>query len=94
VSQINISNPTQADIKAGKRIYKENGCIGCHAKRGFGGASGPDLSGVSNRLDAQQIWKIIKYPSSIKPGSKMPAYDINEEDGTLLVAYLLSLKGE
>ncbi|MGR3179248.1 MAG: c-type cytochrome [Candidatus Anammoxibacter sp.] len=94
VSQININNPTQADIKAGKRIYKENGCIGCHAKRGFGGASGPDMSGVGDRLDAQQIWKIIKYPSSIKPDSKMPAYDINEEDGTLLVAYLLSLKGE
>ncbi|MBR34012.1 MAG: hypothetical protein CMH78_00705 [Nitrospinae bacterium] len=92
ISQIDVESATQADIKAGKRIYKENGCIGCHAVKIFGGVSGPNLSGVGNRLNAQQIWKIIKYPSSVKPDSKMPAYDINDEDGISLVTYMLSLK--
>tara|TARA_B100000315_G_scaffold8245_1_gene8167 strand:+ start:20418 stop:21128 length:711 start_codon:yes stop_codon:yes gene_type:complete len=94
VSKINIDSSTQGDIKAGKIIYKKNGCIGCHAVKMFGGVSGPNLLGVGNRLNAQQIWNIIRYPSSVKPDSKMPAYDINDKDGTLLLAYLLSLKEE
>ncbi len=94
VSQINVESSAPGDIKAGKIIYKKNGCIGCHAVKIFGGVSGPNLLGVGNRLDAQQIWKTIKYPSSVKPDSKMPAYDINDKNGTSLVAYLLSLKRE
>lgn len=94
VAKLNIPNPTKMEKKIGKKIYKKNGCLGCHSIYEYGGTSGPVLDGVGSRLDPQQIWQIIIYPSSIKPDTKMPAFDINDENGALLVAYLSSLKEE
>lgn len=92
VGEIKIGELTRADRKIGKRLYKKNGCQGCHSINEFGGTSGPELSTIGGKLNAQKLWQIILDPASVNGDSKMPAYDIKEENGSLLVGYLLTLK--
>ncbi len=95
VTPIKINNPlSKMDKKIGKRLYKKNGCMGCHLINEFGGTSGPDLSAIGSKLSAEQLWKVIVDPSSVNSKSKMPATDIEPENGALLVGYMLTLKEE
>jgi cbb3-type cytochrome oxidase cytochrome c subunit len=80
----------------------------CHASgggemggggRGRGGRGrGPDLSRVGANPSHTVDWfmKFVRNPQSIKPDSRMPAFEeakINEEDLRALAQYLASLKG-
>ena len=58
-----------APITDGAVLFKERGCLQCHAIRGEGGHKGPDLSGVGRRLKADAIQKQIQLG-----GGEMPAF--------------------
>ena len=80
-------------------------CIRCHAIQGVPNATvdaGPNLTHFSGRdcfagclldnQDPEDIARWIDDPKSVKPGAKMPAYDLSPEDIQALVAYLMSLE--
>jgi len=87
----------KADPAAGKKVYKINGCAGCHAIKGEGGMSGPDLSSYATDKMKDAKWTAIQIqdPKKHKPDSAMPGYSdkIKGKDLTNLSAYLLTLKG-
>tara|TARA_B100001964_G_scaffold69461_1_gene78772 strand:+ start:164 stop:904 length:741 start_codon:yes stop_codon:yes gene_type:complete len=95
VGKINVKpgKVSRREAMIGRKIYGKYGCLGCHSIDNRGGISGGSLTAVGKKLDAQTIWQIIKAPSSVNSKSRMPAFDINEEAGELLVKYLMSLKG-
>jgi ubiquinol-cytochrome c reductase cytochrome b subunit len=65
-------------------------CAGCHKISGEGGESGPDLSSVGGRRDADAIKRIIREPTSEFPDTLMPAFGerLSEQQLNALVQYL------
>jgi cytochrome c oxidase subunit 2 len=95
-----VGNDTVAE---GRRIFESTACVNCHAISGTiaNGRFGPDLThlmsrdtiasgAASNNRENLRAW--IQNPDSIKPGSLMPAMQLNEKDLNALTAYLLTLR--
>lgn len=92
----------------GQQVFFGQPCIGCHAIRGQSvdgkqavGNTGPDLTHFASRDRFAGAWLTnnttnlhnwLADPPAIKPGSKMPNYNLSEEQITQLIAYLQSLK--
>jgi cytochrome c oxidase subunit II len=98
--QPGIQDPS---VAVGRRVFETQACMNCHTIRGTAatGRFGPDLthlmsrstlaSGVMiNTRDNLRQW--IKSPDSFKPGSLMPAMQLNDEQLDQVTAYLATLK--
>jgi cytochrome c oxidase subunit 2 len=90
-------------VAVGRSIFERTACINCHAVTGTvaNGHFGPDLthlmsretiaSGAANNShDNLKLW--IHDPESIKPGSLMPAMNLNAQDLEAVTAYMESLR--
>jgi cytochrome c oxidase subunit II len=81
-------------------------CIACHAVGGVtkpppGAIPAPDLTHVGDRdriaagllpNDRDGLARWLRNPPGVKPGSKMPDYNLTEDQIDALVDYLMSLK--
>ncbi len=92
-----------ATVSAGRRIFETTACINCHAVSGTvaNGRFGPDLTHLMSRdtiasgaapntHENLRLW--IKNPDAIKPGSLMPAMQLNDQDLNAMTTYLETLK--
>jgi cytochrome c oxidase subunit II len=99
------SQPAQMgnNISAGQRIFESTACINCHTVAGTvaHGRFGPDLTHLMSRdtiaagaaLNTPQNLRLwIRKPDAIKPGSLMPAMQLNEQELDALTAYLETLR--
>jgi cytochrome c oxidase subunit 2 len=87
---------------AGKAIYAASACVGCHTIKGVSaGVLGPDLTHFGSRtMLAAGMWpntvenvaEWVKDPQRLKPGVKMPALGLTDEQAKALAAYLIGLK--
>lgn len=95
--------PTNPDRRRGQEVFLDQGCGDCHTIRGTpaAGEAGPDLTHLAARrmLAGATIpntrgdlggW--ILDPQGIKPGNKMPGFDIGGEDLQHLLDYLEGLR--
>ena len=87
----------------GRRIFETTACINCHAVSGTvaDGRFGPDLTHLMSRdtiasgaapntSENLRLW--IHNPDAIKPGSLMPAMNLNQRDLDAVTAYLETLR--
>ena len=94
--------PPAAAISAGRRVFESTACVNCHAVSGTQakGRFGPDLTHLMSRdtiasgdapntHEKLRLW--IKNPDAIKPGSKMPAMGLSDQDLDAVTAYLETL---
>jgi len=81
-----------SEIEKGKKLYEERRCGMCHAIGGQGGKVGPDLSDVGTKRDGDWLKKFLKDPKGTVTGAKMLPVKATEEELSVLVEYLLSLK--
>jgi cytochrome c oxidase subunit 2 len=97
------ASPATDQTRRGAQVFQSQTCASCHTIRGTpaGGQIAPDLTHVGGRqtLAAGLIdntpanlesW--LRDPQAIKPGSRMPQFDLPAADLTALAAYLASLK--
>jgi cytochrome c oxidase subunit 2 len=90
-------------VTAGRRVFETTACINCHTIHGTAanGRFGPDLTHLMSRRTIAsgaaenttknlRMW--IKEPDSIKPGSLMPAMQLNDADLDALVGYMETLR--
>jgi cytochrome c oxidase subunit II len=90
-------------VADGRRVFETQACMNCHTIRGTAatGRFGPDLTHLMSRStlasgtmmntrDNLRQW--IKVPDSFKPGSLMPAMQLNDEQLDEVTAYLATLK--
>ncbi len=82
----------KADFANGQKVYKAEGCVGCHKIKGEGGASGPALDGIGKKMNAATIAEKIRNPKKGHPSSTMPATKLNAKDSLDISAWLASLK--
>ncbi len=86
-----VSMRTIPSAEAGRRLFQERGCYGCHSLAGKGGTVGPALDGIGKRRDATWIVRHFKDPAAMSPGSVMPRFGFTEQETRALTAFLLSL---
>jgi cytochrome c oxidase subunit 2 len=87
---------------AGKTVFAGSACVGCHTIKGVSaGILGPDLTHFGSRaMLAAGMWpntpenvaEWVKDPQRLKPGVKMPALGLTDEQAKAIAAYLTSLK--
>jgi cytochrome c oxidase subunit II len=90
-------------VTAGRQVFERTACINCHTISGTvaNGLFGPDLThlmsrdtiasgAATNTHENLRLW--IHNPGAIKPGSLMPAMNLNDRDLDAVTAYLESLK--
>lgn len=89
---------------AGREIYKEMHCSGCHKIGSEGGNIGPDLSAFADKdpssfsyenVDgdrSKQNWvrEHFRNPQKVSPGSAMRAYAMNDDQIDCLASFVLS----
>ncbi len=63
-------------------------CTACHSLGGQGGAVGPALDRVGERLDSEYLARWLRDPQSVKPGTLMPRLPLSEAQISELVAFL------
>jgi cytochrome c oxidase subunit 2 len=94
--------PADESAKRGKAVFMRGTCPMCHAIQGTeaGARTGPDLTHIAGRValasgafenNAANLAAWIRDPQKMKPGVRMPANPLAEEDLAALVAYLGSL---
>ena len=97
--------PAQTDgsVSRGRQVFEATSCVNCHTIAGTlaDGSFGPDLthfmsrdtiaSGAApNTPQNLRLW--IRNPDAIKPGSRMPAMNLSDEDIDAVADYLASLR--
>ena len=93
VAKSDMSKPfLLQDIKEGKEIYREKGCQVCHQIGLQGGAVGPNLSVVGDRLTPNYIYMHLKDPQKWGASKVAPDYGLEDEEITLLTRYLSELR--
>jgi quinol-cytochrome oxidoreductase complex cytochrome b subunit len=96
--QTGAGPPTAApsdQVTAGRKLFSDQGCSGCHKIRGEGGTTGPQLSGdtLAGRSD-DWLATQIRSPKSHFPSTVMPAYQqLDKAQIEQLVAFLKSVRG-
>jgi len=93
----------QTPASAGGRVFESTACVNCHTVSGTPakGRFGPDLThlmsrdtiaagAANNTPERLRLW--IKNPDAIKPGSKMPAMGLSDQDLDAVTAYLETLR--
>jgi cytochrome c oxidase subunit 2 len=94
---------TTDSVAEGRRVFETTACINCHTISGTvaNGRFGPDLTHLMSRETIasgvepntpEKLRQWIKAPDSLKPGSKMPAMQLNDHELDAVTAYLESLK--
>lgn len=81
-------NPTAADIHEGRQIMERNGCFSCHSIDGFGGQIGPRLDGAARRKSTEELFLWMKSPGDVKPGTRMPQYNLPDGSILKIIGYL------
>ncbi len=94
--------PGAERLTAGRTVFFQHGCQGCHKIRGAGGMHGPDLTDLGTRtlnsFDFRHVdgpvtidnWhrEHLRKPQTISAGSVMPAYDLPEAQMEDLILFL------
>ena len=75
---------------AGKRLYKEKGCIDCHKIGPIGGSIAPELTNLA-RFSIRYLLESVMDPTANDPDSVMPNLGFTEERAKTLLVFLLSL---
>ena len=87
----------------GQRIFEATACVNCHTVSGTvaNGRFGPDLTHLMSRdtiaagaapNTPETLRRWIRDPNTIKPGSLMPAMELNEQELDALTTYLETLR--
>jgi cytochrome c oxidase subunit II len=91
-----------AQVAAGRKVFETNACMNCHAVQGTvaTGRFGPDLTHLASRdtlasgamaNTPANLRQWIKDPDTFKPGSLMPAMQLDDQQLDEVTAYLETL---
>lgn len=104
-----LGQPTDEEMRNGRRLFLEKGCASCHVIEGLNPQKdfGPDLSALGGKNASELEFgaakiphNLVSYiqaklqdPASVNPVARMPQYNWNQSDLEAITTALLSLKG-
>lgn len=92
---IDYSDPTDwmnisPQEMAGIGYFRRENCLSCHSVAGAGAKVGPDLTAQIHK-DAAWMIQHFKRPAAMRPGTSMPAIQLNDSQLNALAAFLIKL---
>ncbi len=83
--------PMAPVLSQGKQLVAQLGCFGCHNLRGFEKAEkvGPSLLKIRSKADPSWMVRWVQNPKAYLPLTKMPNFNLSEDEAISTVAYLL-----
>jgi mono/diheme cytochrome c family protein len=84
----------EAAARGKQLFYTKYACQSCHIADGKTdkGYVGPTLAGVGDRLTPVWIYKWLKNPNTLSPGTPMPNPNLPDAEARDLTAFLVTLK--
>lgn len=77
------------EVIAGKEIWEDNNCMGCHTLFGEGAYYAPELTKVVERRGKDWMRMFIKNPQAMYPGErKMVQYNFTDDEIEKIIAFL------
>ena len=83
--------PDAENTAPGRELYEAKGCQACHQIGFKGGAVGPALTVVADRLEPGFIYARLKSPQRFKPDVVEPDYGLTNSEALELTKYMLLL---
>lgn len=87
IKPVDLADP----VSAGKTIIEEYACRQCHLIGGAGRATGPNLAGVTKRLDRVSLRLWLRDPRSIKWKTPMPNFQLSDPEIEAILALFKAL---
>lgn len=84
LKSVDMSDP----VAAGEILVRKYDCVSCHTISGVGRPFGPSLDGVTESRDVQTLRKWLGDPTSMKPDTSMPDFNISADEIEAIIAYL------
>ncbi len=92
-------------FQKGLKVFRQEGCLGCHKARGVGSTVGPDLTEqgkktrheynfahiIGEQTVTNWLYSHFKDPEMVSPGSQMLAIDLADEDLQALITFTLGM---
>jgi len=83
---------TPAENLRNNPVLLDKGCTTCHTVGTFGGTVGPVLNQVGNRRSTQWLRTWLEDPSAVKPGTRMPNFELDQAEIEALAADLSKMR--
>lgn len=85
--RVDLSDP----VATGAQLVEKYNCRSCHPIAGEGRSFGPDLTGVTRRLEPETLRLWLVKPGSLKANTTMPNLNLSDQEVTAIIAYLSAL---
>jgi mono/diheme cytochrome c family protein len=83
------STPT---LNHGRELINEFGCAACHNLPNFKKSFAPALEGVGSKVGRGWLTRWLKNPPGFDPQTKMPNFQLSEDEAQVLADFLMSFK--
>jgi mono/diheme cytochrome c family protein len=79
-------------LAEGQRLFEQIGCTGCHLAKGYENIPkiAPSLRKISAKVDPSWMVRWIENPHKFRPRTRMPNFDLKQEDAVAIAAYIWS----
>ena len=83
-------------LAEGQRLFEQVGCTGCHLVKGYENIPkiAPSLKKISAKADPGWMVRWIENPHKFRPRTRMPNFDLKQDDAVAIAAYLWSQSKE
>jgi len=83
-------------LTSGRRLIERYGCLGCHKIEGQSPNQpiGPDLVGIGSKVRRDWLVHWLRNPKAYLLGTRMPNFELKEDEIEALVAYLMDSTDE
>lgn len=88
VGYLKLPGEESQAIQAGRELFSEYECLGCHRLAGEGDKEGSDLTNIASYRPAEWLKIWLKNPQKVNPDAEMPELGLSDEDIEALVKYL------
>jgi ubiquinol-cytochrome c reductase cytochrome b subunit len=78
-------------VEQGRQIFTAQGCVACHGEGGAGTALAVKLTGIGQKLPADELARLIRHPNARMTAGGMPPFPLADDQMKALIAYLDSL---
>jgi mono/diheme cytochrome c family protein/predicted nucleic acid-binding Zn-ribbon protein len=83
-------------LAEGQRLFEQIGCTGCHLVKGYENIPkiAPSLRKISAKIDPSWMVRWIENPHKFRPRTRMPNFDIKQDDAVAIAAFIWSQSKE
>ncbi|MBI5055130.1 MAG: c-type cytochrome [Nitrospirae bacterium] len=91
---LNVELKGASAFVEGWKLFNENNCLGCHKLTGYKVPDriAPALTSIGNKVNREWLIKWLKNPKDYLPKTKMPRFDLSDEEIGYVADFLMGKK--